>query len=68
MGLPIAEWVWREMAIEVHCDDGDILTKWEGKAQIGICGFTPEKANGGIKIKVTCDAPQYRGLVGGAQA
>ena len=32
------------MAIEVHFDAWGILTTW-GKAQIGIFGFTIEKAN-----------------------
>ena len=39
------------MPIEVHCDDGDILTKGASKYQIGICGFIPGKANVGSKDK-----------------
>ena len=33
--LPIAEWSRGEMALEVHCDDGDILTKGEVKRRSG---------------------------------
>ena len=29
-----------EIAIAIHCDAGQILTKNGSKAQIGICGFT----------------------------
>ena len=37
--FPIAEWSGNEMALKVHCDDGDILTKGESKPKNGICGF-----------------------------
>ena len=51
IGFACSEWAEIEMAIEVHCDDGVILTKG-GKAQIGICVFVREKTNGADKDKV----------------
>ena len=32
-------WEEGEIAIEIHCDAGQILTKAGNRAQIGICGF-----------------------------
>ena len=37
--LPIADWDESEIAIEIHCDAGEILTKAGIRGQIGICGF-----------------------------
>ena len=36
---PIVEWGEKEIAIEIHCDSGEILTKADSRAKIGICGF-----------------------------
>ena len=33
------EWGEEEIALEIHCDAGQILTKAGNRAQIGICGF-----------------------------
>ena len=48
----IVDCAGNEIAIGVHCDDGDILTQGD-IALIGIFGFVREKANGGITIRVT---------------
>ena len=44
--LPIVDWPDSEMAIEVLCDAGGVLTKGGCKSQIGICGIVGEKVNG----------------------
>ena len=36
-------WAEEDLEIEVHCDDGRILTKAGSRAQIGICGFIRNK-------------------------
>ena len=51
IGFHIAVWAEIGMANEVHCDDGDILSKGAGKSQIVISGFTREETNGGTKGK-----------------
>ena len=33
------DWGEEEIAIEIHCDAGQISTKAGNRAQIGICGF-----------------------------
>ena len=33
------DWCEKEIAIEIHCDAGKILTKAGSWARIGICGF-----------------------------
>ena len=43
--IPYCGMWWKWMAIEVHCDDGRILSKGGGKAKIGICSFIREKLN-----------------------
>ena len=43
--FPIVEWSGNEMAIEVHGDDGNILTQGGSTEEIGICGFLIEKAH-----------------------
>ena len=45
ISLAISDW-GEGVAIEVHCDAWDILTKVGSKAPIGIGGFTREKVNG----------------------
>ena len=42
-----------EIEIGLHCDAGNILTKWGIKSQIGICGFLRENAIMEIKIRFT---------------
>ena len=39
INFPSVDWKEKEIAIEIHCDAGQILTKNGSKAQIGICGF-----------------------------
>ena len=36
---PIVDWGENEIAIEIHCDAGQILTKSGSRAKIGICGL-----------------------------
>ena len=38
--FPIIDWGEKEIAIEIHGDAGQILTRAGNRAQIGICGFT----------------------------
>ena len=37
--FPCADWGEREIAIGIHCDAGEILTKTGSRSQIGICFF-----------------------------
>ena len=41
--FPSMDWAEEDIEIEVHCDDGQILTKAGSRAQIGICGFIRNK-------------------------
>ena len=43
---PSVDWAGDEIAIEMHCDAGKILTKMGSRAQIGICVF--EETNYGV--------------------
>ena len=38
--FPSVDWGGKEVAIEIHCDEGQILTKTGTRAQIGICVFS----------------------------
>ena len=37
------DWGEKEIAIEIHCDAGRILTRAGNRAQIGICGFATKQ-------------------------
>ena len=57
IGSPIAEWDEGEMAIEVHGDVGDILTKGESIPNTGPVDLYERKRMGEIKIKVPYEEP-----------
>ena len=39
ISFPSMGWEGSEIAMEIHCDAGQILTKNGSKEQLGICGF-----------------------------
>ena len=57
------EWKEKEIAIEIHCDDGQILTKTGGRAQIGICGFFEKTDHGSNKMMIVIKEFRCPGLV-----
>ena len=40
INFPSVGWGEKEIAIEIHCDAGQILTRTGSRAQIGIFGFS----------------------------
>ena len=48
--FPSVDWGEYEIASEIHCDAGQILTKKGNRAQIGICVFFEKTDHGTDKI------------------
>ena len=60
-------WVGVEMAIEVHCDAGNIATKGVGvMIRLVSVALLERKRTGWIKIRVTWEESQYHGISRGA--
>ena len=59
----VADWGENEIAIEIHCDAGGILTKSGRRAQIGICGFRENRLQTKPKMLSFANVSMYPGLV-----
>ena len=54
-------WKGGQIAIEIHCDAGQILTKTESRAKIGICGFSRKQNSEQTKMENFSRELRFRG-------